>query len=96
MDFIVDGLATVRMVHILSVVEPTRGSALCLEADTSLGTKRVTRSGAVTTAIFSPLSVWSASSKGVLIDHRQHADPAAVWQPLCHDVHRTPLVGTRR
>jgi putative transposase len=43
MDFIVDGLATGRMVHILSVVDAYTRKCLALEADTSLGSDRVTR-----------------------------------------------------
>jgi putative transposase len=43
MDFIVDGLATGRMVRILSVVDAYTRECLALEADTSLGTGRVTR-----------------------------------------------------
>jgi hypothetical protein len=37
MDFIVDGLATGRMVRILSVVDACTREYLALEADTSLG-----------------------------------------------------------
>ena len=37
MDFIVDGLATGRMVRILSVVDAYTRECLALEADTSLG-----------------------------------------------------------
>jgi putative transposase len=43
MDFIVDGLATGRMVRILSVVDVHTRECLALEADTSLGSGRVTR-----------------------------------------------------
>lgn len=43
MDFIVDGLATGRMVRILSVVDADTRECLALEADTSLGSGRVTR-----------------------------------------------------
>ncbi len=43
MDFIVDGLATGRMVRILSVVDAYPRECLALEADTSLGSGRVTR-----------------------------------------------------
>ncbi|HZD46340.1 MAG TPA: IS3 family transposase [Acidobacteriaceae bacterium] len=43
MDFIVDGLATGRMVRILSVVDAYTRECLALEADTSLGSGRVTR-----------------------------------------------------
>lgn len=43
MDFIVDGLANGRMVHILSVVDAFTRECLALEADTSLGSGRVTR-----------------------------------------------------
>ncbi len=43
MDFIVDGLATGRMVRILSVVDAYTRECLALEADTSLGSSRVTR-----------------------------------------------------
>jgi putative transposase len=43
MDFIVDGLATGRMVRILSVVDTYTRECLALEADTSLGSGRVTR-----------------------------------------------------
>ena len=43
MDFIVDGLATGRMVRILSVVDAYTRECLALEADTSLGSARVTR-----------------------------------------------------
>jgi putative transposase len=42
MDFIVDGLATGRMVRILSVVDTYTRECLALEADTSLGSGRVT------------------------------------------------------
>jgi putative transposase len=42
-DFIVDGLANGRMVRILSVVDAFTRECLALEADTSLGTRRVTR-----------------------------------------------------
>ena len=43
MDFIVDGLATGRMVRILSVVDAYTRQCLALVADTSLGSGRVTR-----------------------------------------------------
>jgi putative transposase len=43
MDFIVDGLATGRMVRILSVVDAYTRECLALEADTCLGSSRVTR-----------------------------------------------------
>ena len=43
MDFIVDGLATGRMVCILSVVDAYTRECLALEADTSLGSGRVIR-----------------------------------------------------
>lgn len=43
MDFIVDGLATGRMVRILSVMDTYTRECLALEADTSLGSGRVTR-----------------------------------------------------
>jgi putative transposase len=43
MDFIVDGLATGRMVRILSVEGAYTRECLALEADTSLGSGRVTR-----------------------------------------------------
>ena len=43
MDFIVDGLATGRMVRILSVVDAFMRECLVLEADTSLGRGKVTR-----------------------------------------------------
>jgi putative transposase len=43
MDFIVDGLATGRMVRILSVVDAYTRECLALEADTSLGSGRVAR-----------------------------------------------------
>jgi putative transposase len=43
MDFLVDGLATGRMVRILSVVDAYTRECLALEADTSLGSGRVTR-----------------------------------------------------
>ncbi len=43
MDFIVDGLATGRMVRILSVVDAYTRECLALEADTILGSGRVTR-----------------------------------------------------
>lgn len=42
-DFIVDGLANGRMVRILSVVDAFTHECLALEADTSLGSERVTR-----------------------------------------------------
>ena len=43
MDFIVDGLANGHMVRILSVVDAFTRECLALEADTSLGSGRVTR-----------------------------------------------------
>ncbi len=43
MDFITDGLASGRMVRILSVVDAYTRECLALEADTSLGSGRVTR-----------------------------------------------------
>ena len=43
MDFIVDGLANGRMVRILSVVDVFTRECLALEADTCLGSGRVTR-----------------------------------------------------
>jgi putative transposase len=43
MDFIVDSLATGRMVRILSVVDAYTRECLALEADSSLGSARVTR-----------------------------------------------------
>jgi putative transposase len=43
MDFIVDGLATGRMVRILSVMDAYTRECLALEADFSLGSGRVTR-----------------------------------------------------
>ena len=43
MDFIVDSLATGRMVRILSVVDAFTRECLALEADTSLGSGRVAR-----------------------------------------------------
>ena len=43
MDFIVDGLATGRMVRILSVVDAYTRECVALEADFSLGSGRVTR-----------------------------------------------------
>jgi hypothetical protein len=43
MDFIVDGLATGRMARILSVVDAYTRECLALEADTCLGSGRVTR-----------------------------------------------------
>lgn len=43
MDFIVDGLASGRMIRILSVVDAFTRECLALEADTSLGSGRVTR-----------------------------------------------------
>lgn len=43
MDFIVDGLATGRTVRILSVVDAYTRECLALEADTGLGSRRVTR-----------------------------------------------------
>ena len=42
MDFIVDGLANGRMVRILSVVDAFTRECLALEADTSVGSGRVT------------------------------------------------------
>ena len=42
-DFIVDGLSNGRMVRILSVVDAFTRECLALQADTSLGTRRVTR-----------------------------------------------------
>jgi hypothetical protein len=42
-DFIVDGLATGRMVRILSVVDGYTGECPALEADTRLGSGRVAR-----------------------------------------------------
>jgi putative transposase len=42
-DFIVDGLANGRMIRILSVVDAFTRECLALEADTSLGSGRVTR-----------------------------------------------------
>jgi putative transposase len=42
MDFIVDGLANGRMIRILSVVDAFTRECLVLEADTSLGSSRVT------------------------------------------------------
>ena len=45
MDFIVDGLATGRMVRILNVVDAYTRECLALEADTSLG-KRPGKAGA--------------------------------------------------
>ena len=42
-DFIVDGLATGRMVRILSVADAYTRECLALEADTSLGSGRVIR-----------------------------------------------------
>ena len=42
-DFIVDGLASGRMVRILSVVDVYTRECLALEADTSLGSGRVIR-----------------------------------------------------
>ena len=42
MDFIVDGLANGRMIRILSVVDAFTRECLALEADTSLGSGRVT------------------------------------------------------
>ncbi len=41
-DFIVDGLATGRMVRILSIVNAYTRECLALEADTSFGSGRVT------------------------------------------------------
>src|SRR5258708_27549210 len=43
MDFIIGGLATGRMVRMLSVVDAYTRECLALEADTSLGSGRVTR-----------------------------------------------------
>src|SRR5260370_42668670 len=43
MVFIIEGLATGRMVRILSVVDAYTREGLALEADTSLGSGRVTR-----------------------------------------------------
>jgi len=43
MDFIVDGLGNGRMIRILSVVDAFTRECLVLEADTSLGSGRVTR-----------------------------------------------------
>ena len=43
MDFIIDGLASGRMVRILSVVDAYTRECLALEADTSLGSERVIR-----------------------------------------------------
>ena len=43
MDFIIDGLASGRMVRILSVVDAYTRECLALEADTSLGSGRVIR-----------------------------------------------------
>jgi putative transposase len=43
MDFVVDGLATGRMVRILTVVDAYTRECLALEADFSLGSSRVTR-----------------------------------------------------
>jgi len=43
MDFIIDGLATGRMVRILGVVDAYTRECLTMEADTSLGSGRVTR-----------------------------------------------------
>jgi putative transposase len=43
MDFIVDGLASGRMVRILSVIDAFTRECLALEADTCLGSGRVTR-----------------------------------------------------
>jgi putative transposase len=43
MDFVVDGLATGRMVRILSVVDAYTRECVALEADFSLGSGRVTR-----------------------------------------------------
>jgi putative transposase len=43
MDFLVDGLTTGRMVRILSVVDAYTRECLALEADTGLGSSRVTR-----------------------------------------------------
>ncbi len=43
MEFIVDGLANGRMVCILSVVDAFTPECLALEADTNLGSGRVTR-----------------------------------------------------
>jgi putative transposase len=43
MDFVTDGLATGRMVCILTVVDAYTRECLALEADFSLGSGRVTR-----------------------------------------------------
>ncbi len=43
MDFVTDGLATGRMVRILTVVDAYTRECLALEADFSLGSGRVTR-----------------------------------------------------
>jgi putative transposase len=43
MEFIIDGLANRRMVRILSVVDAYTRECFALEADTSLGSGRVTR-----------------------------------------------------
>ena len=43
MDFITDGLATGRMVRILSVVDAYTRECLALEVDTSFASRRVTR-----------------------------------------------------
>ncbi len=43
MDFIVDGLATGRMVRILSVVDAYTRECLALDADSNLGSGRMTR-----------------------------------------------------
>lgn len=43
MDFIVDGLANGRMIRIFSVVDAFTRECLVLEADTSLGSRRVIR-----------------------------------------------------
>jgi putative transposase len=43
MDFIVDGLATRRMVRLMSAVDAYKSECLALEANTSLGSDRVTR-----------------------------------------------------
>jgi putative transposase len=43
MDFVIDGLASGRMVRILSVVDAYTRECLALEADTSLGSGRVIR-----------------------------------------------------
>ena len=55
MDFIVDRLATGRMVRILSVVDAYTRECLALVADTSLGSGRVTR---VLEGLIAELSTW--------------------------------------